>query len=190
MEGSSQAEITELLRAWGRGDAQALERLTPAVYDELRRIAHGYMRRESPDNSLQATALVHEAYLKLVDGKVAQWQDRAHFFGIAARLMRRILVDAARAKNAEKRGGDVVRMELNESIDESPIPSGQMVRLDDALDALTKFDARKARVVELRFFGGLTVEETAEVLKISAPSVMRDWKLARSWLAREMERSV
>jgi RNA polymerase sigma-70 factor, ECF subfamily len=190
LEGSSQAEITELLRAWGRGDGQALERLTPVVYDELRRIARGYMRRESPDNSIQATALVHEAYLKLVDGKVAQWQDRAHFFGIAARLMRRILVDAARAKNAEKRGGDVVRMELNESIDESPLPSDQMVRLDDALDALTKFDARKAKVVELRFFGGLTVEETAEVLKISAPSVMRDWKLARSWLAREMERSV
>jgi RNA polymerase sigma factor (TIGR02999 family) len=189
LEGSAKAEITELLRAWGRGDAQALERLTPVVYDELRRIARGYMRRESPDNSLQATALVHEAYLKLADDKVAQWQDRAHFFGIAARLMRRILVDAARAKKAGKRGGDVVRMELNESIDESPLPSDQMVRLDDALDALTKFDARKARVVELRFFGGLTVEETAEVLKISVPSVMRDWKLARSWLAREMEKS-
>ncbi len=180
-------EITALLRAWGGGDAAALERLTPVVYSELLRMARGYMRREGPDNSLQATALVHEAYLKLVDAHVAQWQDRAHFFAISARLMRRILVDAARAKDADKRGGGAVRVEINESIDGAPLADDQMIRLDDAMEALAKFDARKAKVVELRFFGGLSVEETAEVLKISAQSVMRDWKLARSWLAREME---
>jgi RNA polymerase sigma-70 factor, ECF subfamily len=184
----SQTEITQLLRAWGGGDAQALDRLTPVVYGELRRIAHAYLRREGADNSLQATALVHEAYLKLIDARIAQWQDRAHFFAVSARLMRRILVDAARAKEAGKRGGGVVRVEINESIDGAPLRGDEMLRLDDALDALAKFDARKAEVVELRFFGGLSVEETAEVLKISPRSVMRDWKLARVWLAREMER--
>jgi RNA polymerase sigma factor (TIGR02999 family) len=187
LEGAPQVEITHLLRAWGTGDAEALNRLTPLVYNELRRIARGYLRRERPDNSLQATALVHEAYLKLTDAKVVQWQDRAHFFAIAARLMRRILVDAARTKAAGKRGGGGVSMEINESIDGTPLQSDQMLRLNDAMDALETFDARKARVVELRFFGGLSVEETAEVLKISAQSVMRDWKLARAWLARELE---
>ncbi len=188
MPDASQTEITQLLRAWGGGDAQALDRLTPVVYDELRRMAHRYMRREGAENSLQATALVHEAYLKLIDARIAQWQDRAHFFAVSARLMRRILVDAARAKEAGKRGGGAVRVEINESIDGAPLRSDEMLRLDDALEALAKFDARKADVVELRFFGGLSVEETAEVLKISAQSVMRDWKLARVWLAREMER--
>ncbi len=187
MKQASQAEITQLLRAWGSGDTEALNRLTPVVYEELRRMARGYVRREGPDNSLQATALVHEAYLKLVDARVAQWQDRAHFFAISARLMRRILVDAARTRVAGKRGGGAVRVEINESLDGTPLDSDQMVRLDDALDALAKFDARKAEVVELRFFAGLSVEETAAVLKISPPSVMRDWKLARAWLAREME---
>jgi len=176
-----------LLQAWGKGDEAALDRLTPVVYDELRRMARRYMRRENPDNSLQATALVHEAFLKLVDVRIAQWHDRAHFFAISARLMRRILVDAARTKEAAKRGGAAVRVELNESVDGTPMRSDQMLRLDEALDALAKFDVRKASVVELRFFGGLSVEETADVLKISAQSVMRDWKLARSWLAREME---
>ena len=188
MEETSQAEITQLLKAWGNGDVGALDRLTPVVYEELRRMARRYMRRESPDNSLQATALVHEAYLKLVDARFAQWQDRAHFFAVSARLMRWILVDAARAREAGKRGGHRVRVEINESVDEAPLKSDQMVRLDDALDALAKLDPRKARVVELRFFGGLSVEEAAEVLKISAQSVMRDWKLARAWLAREMEK--
>ena len=188
MEDSSQVEITQLLQAWGNGDAKALDRLAPVVYDELRRMAHHYMRRENSDNSLQATALVHEAYLKLVDAKVAQWQDRTHFFAISARLMRRILVDSARSKAAGKRGGDAVRVEINESIDGSPLADEEMVRLDDAMEALAKFDARKAQVVELRFFGGLSVEETAEVLKISPQSVMRDWRLARSWLAREMDK--
>ena len=188
MPDPSPSEITQLLQAWGGGDAKALDRLTPVVYDELRRMARRYIRRENPDNSLQATALVHEAYLKLVDAKVAQWQDRAHFFAVSARLMRRILVDAARTKDAAKRGGGAVRVEINESIDGAPIEDQQMLRLDDALDALAKFDPRKAQVVELRFFGGLSVEETAEVLKISEQSVLRDWKLARSWLAREMDR--
>ena len=187
MDEPSQAEITQLLKAWQGGDDKALDRLTPAVYAELRRIARRYMRRESPDNSLQATALVHEAYLKLVDARIAQWQDRAHFFAVSARLMRRILVDAARAKGAEKRAGGAVRVELNESIDAAPVKDEQMLLLDDALEALEKLDARKAKVVELRFFGGLSVEETAEVLKVSVQTVMRDWKMARSWLAREME---
>jgi RNA polymerase sigma factor (TIGR02999 family) len=149
-------------------------------------MARGYVRREGPENSLQATALVHEAYLKLIDARVAQWQDRAHFFAISARLMRRILVDTARAKAAGKRGGAALRVEINESLDGAPLDTDQLVRLDDALDALAKFDPRKAQVVELRFFSGLSVEETAEVLKISAQSVMRDWKLARAWLAREL----
>ena len=187
MAEASQVEITQLLRAWGKGDSEALRRLTPVVYEELRRMARGYVRREGSENSLQATALVHEAYLKLVDARVAQWQDRTHFFAISARLMRRILVDAARTRIAGKRGGGAVRVEINESLDGAPLDSDQMVRLDDALDALAKFDARKADVVELRFFAGLSVEETAAELKISAQSVLRDWKLARAWLAREME---
>lgn len=187
MERGSQVEVTGLLKAWGKGEAEALNRLTPVVYDELRRMARAYVRRESTENSLQATALVHEAYLKLVDVRIVQWQDRAHFFAIAARLMRRILVDAARTKAAGKRGGGAMRVEINESLDGAPLDVDQMMRLDDALDALAKFDARKANVVELRFFGGLGVEETAAVLKISPQIVMRDWKMARAWLAREME---
>lgn len=190
MEPTTPGEITDLLRAWGGGDAEALNRLTPVVYGELKRIAAGYMRRESPDNSLQPTALVHEAYLKLVDARFAGWRDRAHFFAVSARMMRRILVDAARTREAEKRGGSAVRVEINESLDGAPLQNEQMVRLDDALNALARFDQRKADVVELRFFGGLSVEETAEILKISNQSVMRDWKLARSWLAREMDGSV
>ncbi len=157
------------------------------MYEELRRMARGYVRHEGSENSLQATALVHEAYLKLVNARVAQWQDRAHFFAISARLMRRILVDAARTRVAGKRGGAALRVEINESLDGAPLDSDQMIRLDDALDALAKFDARKAEVVQMRFFAGLGVEETAAVLKISAQSVMRDWKLARAWLAREMD---
>jgi RNA polymerase sigma factor (TIGR02999 family) len=188
LEPVSRDEITQALRAWGSGDEEALNRLTPVVYDELKRIAIGYMRRERPDNSLQPTALVHEAYLKLVDASFAGWQDRAHFFAVAARLMRRILVDAARSREAGKRGGGAVRVQINESIEGAPLDDRQLTRLEDALNGLARFDARKADVVELRFFGGLSVEETAEVLKISSQSVMRDWKLARSWLAREMER--
>lgn len=181
-----QPPITRLLHAWREGDSAALERLTPLVYDELHRIAGQYMRREKEGHSLQTTALVNEVYIRLVGLPHISWQDRAHFFAVSAGLMRRILVDAARAKGTGKRGGGVVRMELNESIDAAPIRPEQLIRLDHALEALAQFDARKARVVELRFFGGLTVEETAEVLKISPDSVVRDWRLSRSWLMREM----
>jgi RNA polymerase sigma factor (TIGR02999 family) len=184
----SQADITRWLHDWGAGNAAALERLTPLVYNELRRIAHGYMRFEGQENSMQATALVHEAYLKLVDGQTAQWHDRVHFFAICARMMRRILIDNARAKVAEKRGGGAVPFELKESINGMPLRDEQLVRLDDALAALAEFDERKAKVVEMRFFGGLSAAETAEVLKVSEQTVLRDWKLARAWLARELER--
>jgi RNA polymerase sigma factor (TIGR02999 family) len=180
-------EITRLLRAWGSGDAAALERLTPLVYGELHRLARHYMRRQKPGSSMQTTALVNEAYLKLVDLNQVSWHDRAHFFAISANLMRRILVDAARARFAEKRGGQAVKIEFNESIDASPLRPEQLIRLDDALEALARIDPRKAKVVELRFFGGLTAEETAEVLKVSAKSVLRDWSFSRSWLMLELE---
>ncbi len=179
-------EITKLLRAWGAGDAAALERLTTLVYDELHRLAQRYMHRENEGNSLQATALVNEAYLRLVDMGQVSWHDRAHFFAMSANMMRRILVDSARARAAGKRGGQVAKMELHESIDAAPMRPELLIRLDDALEALEQFDPRKARVVELRFFVGLTVDETAEVLKISAESVARDWKLSRAWLMRAM----
>jgi RNA polymerase sigma factor (TIGR02999 family) len=180
-------EITRLLRAWGSGDDAALARLTPLVYGELHRMAQRHMRREKPGNSLQTSALVNEAYLKLVDLPQVSWQDRAHFFAISANLMRRILVDAARARGAGKRGGQVVKMELNESIDAFPLRPEQLIRLDDALQSLARLDPRKAKVVELRFFGGLTAEETAEVLKVSEKSVLRDWSFSRAWLMVELK---
>jgi RNA polymerase sigma factor (TIGR02999 family) len=180
-------EITQLLQAWGLGDHTALERLTPVVYAELHRIAQRYMRREKPGTSLQTTALVNEAYLKLVNLPHVSWQDRAHFFAISANLMRRILVDAARAKGAGKRGGQAIRMELNESLDACPLRPEQLIRLDDALRALAELDPRKAKAVELRFFGGLTVEETAEVLKVSGSLVLRDWSFSRAWLMMELK---
>jgi RNA polymerase sigma-70 factor, ECF subfamily len=181
--------VTVLLRAWSEGDQQALERLTPLVYPELRRIAGRYLQRERVGHTLQPTALVHEAYLRLVDARIARWQDRAHFFAVCAQMMRRILVSAARARTAECRGGGAVRLELNESVDGLPMRDEHMIALDDALAALAKLDPRKEKVVELRFFGGLSVQETAQVLKTSEQTVHRDWKLARSWLAREMEPS-
>ncbi len=181
--------ITALLKAWTAGDELAFERLTPLVYPELRRIARLYLRRESAANTLQPTALVHEAYLRLVNANLAQWQDRAHFFAVCAQMMRRILVSAARRRTAEKRGGGGVVVELNESIDGAPMRDRRVIALDDSMNALAAFDARKAKVVELRFFGGLSVEETANVLKTSEQTVLRDWKLARAWLAREMEMS-
>jgi RNA polymerase sigma factor (TIGR02999 family) len=181
-------EVTVLLKAWGAGDEASLEKLIPLVYGQLRRMAARYMRGESPGNTLQATALVNEAYLKLVGVERATWQDRAHFFAVSAQMMRRLLVDRARARRADKRGGDDVRVELNESIDGAPVRAGDLVALDDALEALAKIDARKARVVEMKFFGGLSVEETAAVLKVSPRSVMRDWNLARAWLTRELGR--
>jgi RNA polymerase sigma factor (TIGR02999 family) len=181
-------EITGLLKAWAEGDNAALERLTPLVYDELRRIARRYMAKERAGNSMQATALVNEAFLRLVEIDKVRWQDRAHFFAVSAQMMRRILVDAARARASEKRGGAVVKVDLNESIDAMPDRGRELVALDEALNALAQLDPRKAKVVEMRFFGGLSVDETAEVLKISGQSVMRDWKLARVWLMREMGR--
>ncbi len=182
------AEVTRLLRAWGGGDRDALDRLTPLLYEELRGMARRAMKRERPGNTLQTTALLNEAYLKLVDVNGVSWRDRAHFFAVSAQIMRRILVDSARARGSQKRGGGAVRLELNESIDGIPERGGELVALDEALEALAAFDARKAKVVELRFFGGLSVDETAEALKISPQSVMRDWKLARAWLMREMSR--
>ena len=182
------ASVTQLLKAWSGGDQEALGELTPKVYVELRRMAGKYMRRENAGNTLQATALVHEVFLKLVDANDVDWKDKAHFFAVSAQMMRRILVDAARARATGKRGGDAVHLNLNESLDAISDRGRELVALDEALDALAQLDPRKARVVEMRFFGGLTVEETAEVLKISAPSVLRDWKLARAWLMRELSR--
>jgi RNA polymerase sigma factor (TIGR02999 family) len=179
-------QITGLLGAWAGGDAAALERLAPLVYGELRRMARRYMRNEANGNTLQPTALVNEAYLRLVGVDQVRWQDRAHFFAVSANIMRRILVDAARARHAGKRGGAVAKVSLNESIDGLFERGSDLIALDEALSALGKFDERKARVVELKFFAGLSVEETAEVLKMSPRNVMRDWNFARAWLMREM----
>jgi RNA polymerase sigma factor (TIGR02999 family) len=185
-------EITVLLKAWGSGDAAALNQLTPLVYEELRRLARRYMRNERAGNTLQTTALVNEAYLRLVDAKGVGWHDRVHFFAVSAQIMRRILVDAARARASAKRGGQVKRVNhssafnLDEIPDVSSSRDRELVAIDDALKTLSEMDPRKARVIELRFFGGLSVEETAEVLKISPQSVMRDWKLAKAWLMREL----
>ena len=180
------SSVTELLRAWGQGNAQALDRLTPLVYQELRRIAGRYMARERRDHTLQATALVNEAYLRLVDAKEVSWRDRAHFFAISSQTMRRILVDFARARHARKRGSGAQAVSLEESLVVEGRPGADLVALDDALIALAAIDPRRARVVELRFFGGLSVEETAEVLRVSAETVKRDWKLAKVWLLREL----
>jgi len=182
-------EITVLLKNWAGGDAAALEKLAPLVYNELRRRAHAYMAGEGAGNSFQATALVNEAFLRMVEVKNVDWHDRAHFFAVSAQMMRRILVDAARARGSKKRGGAAVKVDLNESIDGMPDRGAELIALDDALEVLARMDPRKAKVVEMRFFAGLSVDETASVLKISAQSVMRDWKLARAWLMREMERS-
>jgi RNA polymerase sigma factor (TIGR02999 family) len=179
--------VTELLRAWGDGDDGALERLTPLVEAELRRLARGYMRRERRDHTLQATALVNEAFLRLTDARSVRWQDRAHFLGISARLMRRVLVDYARSRGYHKRGGGLQRVTLDEGLVTSPEPAVDVVALDRALEALAAIDARKSRVIELRFFGGLSVEETAEVLHVSSDTVKRDWRLAKLWLLRELE---
>ena len=186
------SQVTALLKAWRRGDATALDRLTPLVYEQLRRLAHHYMRGERQGHSLQGTGLVNEAYLRLVDTTAIEWQDRAHFFAVSAQIMRRILVDAARAKASVKRGGQVARVEHATPMDFDQMPASgsdkatALCALDDALAALAHMDARRAQVVELRFFGGLTVDETAEVMKVSPQTVMRDWKVARAWLAREL----
>jgi len=178
-------DVSGLLRAWSDGDRTALDQLTPIVYEELRRLAAHYMRQEQPGHSLQATALVNEAYLRLVDYKHMRWENRAHFFAVSAQLMRRILVDHARRHNL-KRGRGVEHI----SLDETAVVGGErpddLVQLDNALEGLARMDLRKAQVVELRFFGGLSVEETAEVLKVSGVTVMRDWSSAKAWLYREM----
>jgi RNA polymerase sigma-70 factor, ECF subfamily len=180
------ADITRLLRAWGSGDPAALEELIPLVYRELRHLARRRMRAENPGGTLQTTALVNEAFLRLVGVANMAWQDRVHFFAVSAKIMRRILVDAARSRVSARRGGPAPRLNLDEDLDASPRRSRELIALDDSLNALAQMDPRKARVIELRFFGGLSVEETAEVLKISPQSVMRDWKLAKAWLNREM----
>jgi RNA polymerase sigma-70 factor, ECF subfamily len=185
--GATQAtDITRLLRAWGRGDAAALEQIVPLVYRELRRLAQRRMRAENPGGTLQTTALVNEAYLRLIGVTNMAWQDRVHFFAVSAQIMRRILVDAARSRVSARRGGLAPLLNLDEDLDASPQRGRELIALDDSLNALARMDPRKARVIELRFFGGLSVEETAEVLKISPQSVMRDWKLAKAWLSREM----
>ena len=176
--------MTGLLFKWGQGDEEALAQLIPLVFDELHRIARRYMAGEAVGHSLQATALVNEAYLRLGGGR--RVVSRAHFFAVSARVMRRILVDHARSRRYQKRGGEVEKVTLDEALVVAVEPSQDLVALDDALEALAKFDARKSRVIELRFFGGLTVEETAVVLKVSPDTVMRDWRLAKVWLQREM----
>jgi RNA polymerase sigma-70 factor, ECF subfamily len=184
--GSANHEVTRLLHAWSGGDQEALDKLAPLVYAELRLRAQRYMARERQGHTLQATALVNEVYLRLVDIKKVAWQDRTHFLAICARLMRQVLTDSARSKGYQKRRGGAPGVDLEEALLVSGEPSADLVALDDSLKALAAFDRRKSQVVELRFFGGLSVEETAEVLKVSRETVLRDWRLAKSWLRREM----
>ena len=182
--------MTGLLLAWGRGDdSAALDRLIPVVHEELRRIAQRCMGRERRDNSLQPTALVNEAYLRLVDVRRVRWQDRVHFFAMSARLMRRVLIDIARAKASQKRGGGAQRVTFVEDLLPAAGPTHDLIALDDALQALAGEDSRKSQVVEMRFFGGLTVEETAEALGVSRDTVIRDWQFSKNWLLREMRRA-
>ncbi len=179
-------DITGLLVAWTDGDREALDRLAPLVYQELRRLAESYLRRERPGHTLQPTALAHEAYIKLVDQRNVNWRNRAHFFGIAAQTMRRILVDHARARLAEKRGGDGVKLSLDEAFDVSDQRADQLVALDEALKTLAELDPQKSRVVELKYFGGMTLEETAEVLGVSRATIIREWRMAKAWLYGEL----
>ena len=179
------SDISKLLRAWSGGDQSALERLTPIVYDELHRLARRYMKRERPGHSLQTTALVNEAYMRLVDYERMQWQNRAHFFAVSSQLMRRILVEHARRHNL-KRGGGVKHVSLEDTAVVGGDRARDLVALDDAMNGLARIDPRKVQVVEMRFFGGLGVEETAEVLKVSAVTVKRDWRAAKAWLYREL----
>ena len=179
-------EITQLLQAWRQGDERALEKLTPQVYRELHRAAKRCMARERDGHTLQTTALINELYLRLSDLKLIDWQNRAHFFALCARQMRRILTDQARARQSHKRGGGVEPVLFDEALMVAPETSTDLVAVDDALNRLAKVDERKSQVVEMRFFGGLSVEETAEVLKVSPDTVMRDWRLAKAWLLREL----
>lgn len=181
-----QSQVTQLLVKWNNGDEQALESLMPLVYGELKRLAGSYLRRERPDHTLQSAALVNEAYVRLVDQKQVRWQNRAHFFGIAAQMMRRILVDHARGRRAAKRGSGIELLELNEALDQAQRQGIDLLGLDTALQALEKLDPQQGRIVELRFFSGLSIEETATVLGISPATVKREWALARAWLYREV----
>jgi RNA polymerase sigma factor (TIGR02999 family) len=186
MNSEASPSVSHLLQAWTRGEEHALERLMPLVYEELRRRARNYLAGERPGITLQPTALVNEAYLRLVEGAEIEWQHRAHFFAVAAQIMRRILVDAARARCSEKRGGDVRKTAFDERMLAAPVGDRELLALDDALDELGRLDERKAKVVELRFLAGLSLRETAEVLKVSEDTVGRDWNFARSWLVRQM----
>ena len=186
MNEASPNEITGRLIAWREGDAAALEQLIPAVYQELRRMAERYLRSECSGHTLQPTALVHEAYLRLIDQTRVEWQNRAHFFGVAAQMMRRILVDHAKTKQRVKRGGNAVNLSLEEALDYGQDRAAELIALDDALHALATFDSRKSRVVELRYFGGLSVEETAQVLEIAPKTVTRDWNMAKAWLNQQL----
>jgi RNA polymerase sigma-70 factor, ECF subfamily len=190
MPASSAHHVTQLLQDWSQGKDAALEELLPLVHQELRRLARRYMFGERPGHTLQATALVNEAYLRLVNSRQVNWQNRAHFFAISAQLMRRILVDYARARGYQKRGGGIPKVTLDEALMGLEEKGRDLVALDDALKTLAGVDPRKSKVIELRFFGGLSVEETAEVLKVSPETVLRDWRLAKAWLTREMGKSV
>ena len=188
MTTTSSHEITQLLLAWSDGDQTALDRLVPLVYDELRRLARRYMNRESPGHLLQTTALVNEAYMRLIDARQVKWQNRAHFFAISARVMRRILVDFARRSDKLKRGGKPIEVSFTEALVVSAKRGAELVAIDDALTTLAALDPRQSQVVELRFFGGLKDNEIAEVLKVSHGTVRRDWRLARAWLHRELSK--
>lgn len=182
-------EVTQLLIDWGNGDQEALDRLMPLVYSELRQMARRYMSRQNPGHTLQTTALINEAFLKMVGQQDKHFQNRSHFFGVAAQAMRSILVDYARSKQYDKRGGGAPKVSLDKALTVSEERAAELVALDDALKELAKIDERKCRVVELRYFGGLSIEETAEVLKVSAITVMRDWSMAKSWLHRELNKA-
>jgi RNA polymerase sigma factor (TIGR02999 family) len=182
-------DVTQLLKDWSGGDEAAADRLMPLVHEELRRLAHQYMRREKPGHTLQTSALVNEAYVRLVDQSKIQWESRAHFFGIAARLMRQILVDQARRKNFAKRGGGAIRVSLDSANALAQEQSANVMALDEALKTLAQTDLRKSQIVELRFFGGMSIEETAEALNVSPGTVMREWTFARAWLRNQMSQT-
>ena len=188
MTAPSTHDVTELLQAWSAGDEEALEKLTPLVYAEIHRAAQRYMAGERPEHTLQATALINEVYLRLVDFRHLSWRNRAHFYGICAQLMRRILIDFARSRRNQKRGVDVVRLSLDEALIVSLEPRADLIALDETLKTLATIDNRKSRVIELRFFGGLNVQETAEVLGVSPETVMNDWKLAKVWLLHQLRK--
>jgi RNA polymerase sigma factor (TIGR02999 family) len=181
-------DVTQLLVDWGNGSQEALDRLMPLVYGELRRLAARYLHRERPDHTLQATALVHEAYLRLIDQRQARWQNRAHFFGVAAQAMRRILVDHARRHHAAKRGSAEPKLSLDEAFNASHARAADVIALDDALTSLASLDRRQSQIVEFRFFGGLSIEEVAEVLSVSPATVKREWNMAKAWLYREVRK--